>query len=494
VLHQLTRILYTRNNLDFQRGTFRVRGDVIEIFPAYADDRVIRLELFDTELERILEVDPLRGEITRELDEITIFPASHYITPQERLERALDSIRVELDLRLLELRKADKLLEAQRLEQRTRYDLEILRETSTCSGIENYSRHLDGRKPGEPPSTLINYFPEDFLLVIDESHQMVPQIGGMYRGDRARKETLVEYGFRLPSALDNRPLKFEEFERLVNQVVYVSATPAEFERAKSGTNVHEQVIRPTGLVDPEVEVRKARGQVDDLLAEIKDRAAKKQRVLVTTLTKRMAEELTDYYVECGIRVKYMHSDIDTLERAELVRDLRKGVYDVLVGINLLREGLDIPEVTLVAVLDADREGFLRSTTSLVQTCGRAARNVDGRVILYADTMTGSMTAALGEMDRRREKQRAYNAAHGITPQTVKKAIREILDSIAEKDYVTIDAGDEIDVDRMDPVKVAREIQRLEREMRQLASNLKFEAAAKVRDKIRGLQELELRYR
>ncbi len=494
VLRRLAEIQYQRNNLEFKRGTFRVRGDVIEVYPAYAQDRVIRVELFDTTVERILEVDPLRGEVTHEHGAVTIYPASHYITPEVRLKRALVTIEEELGERLIELRAQNKLLEAQRLEQRTRYDLEVLRETGICSGIENYSRHLDDRRPGEPPATLLNYFPEDFLLVVDESHQSVPQVGGMYRGDRSRKETLVEFGFRLPSALDNRPLKFDEFERLLNQVIYVSATPAEHERKKSGDHVAEQVIRPTGLLDPIVEVRPARGQVDDLLGEIKKRAALKQRVLVTTLTKRMAEELTDYYLECGIRVKYMHSDIDTIQRTEIVRDLRKGTFDVLVGINLLREGLDIPEVSLVAVLDADREGFLRSTTSLIQTCGRAARNADGFVVLYGDRETASMRAALDEMNRRRERQAAYNVEHGITPTTIKKGIRDILETIYEKDYAPIPDVDENVIEDLDLAALTKEIDRLTRQMRDAAAELKFEEAAQIRDRIRSLQELELRFR
>ena len=493
LLRQLARIQYQRNNLEFKRGTFRVRGDVIEIFPAYAEDRIVRIELFDTTVEQILEVDPLRGAVTGQQESLTVFPASHYITPKARLERALSGIAAELEDRLLELRAAGKLLEAQRLEQRTRFDLELIKETGFCSGIENYSRHLDDRRPGEPPATLINYFPDDFLLVLDESHQTVPQAGGMYRGDQARKRTLVEFGFRLPSAMDNRPLRFEEFERLHDQVVYVSATPADQEREKSGDHIVEQVIRPTGLVDPEVVVRPARGQVDDLLGEIRAAAARDQRVLVTTLTKRMAEELTDYYRECGVRVKYMHSDIATIERTEIVRDLRQGSFDVLVGINLLREGLDLPEVCLVAILDADREGFLRSTTSLVQTCGRAARNVDGRVIMYAEQVTGSMQRALDEMNRRRKKQLDYNREQGITPQTIKKRIRDILESVYEQDYATVplleSAGEALDLK-----KVGREIERLTREMHAASAELRFEQAAELRDRIRALEELELRYR
>ena len=493
LLRRLARIQYQRNNYEFKRGTFRVRGDVIEVFPAYAEDRVVRIELFDTTVEQILEVDPLRGAVTNQLDATTIFPASHYITPEVRLTRALESIAVELEQRLTELRCANKLLEAQRLEQRTRFDLELIKETGFCSGIENYSRHLDDRRPGEPPATLINYFPSDFLLVIDESHQSVPQAGGMYKGDQARKRTLVEFGFRLPSALDNRPLRFEEFERLQNQVIYVSATPSAHEREKSGERIIEQVIRPTGLIDPRVVVRPARGQVDDLLGEIRSCADRDQRVLVTTLTKRMAEELTDYFQECGVRVKYMHSDIATIERTEIVRDLRKGSFDVLVGINLLREGLDLPEVTLVAILDADREGFLRSTTSLIQTCGRAARNVDGRVIMYADQVTGSMQQALDEMSRRREMQRTYNQEHGITPQTIKKGIRDILESVYEQDYAPVPALD-VPADSVDLRKIGREIQRLTREMNAASAELRFEQAAEFRDRIRTLEELELRFR
>ncbi|MBI4881919.1 MAG: excinuclease ABC subunit UvrB [Planctomycetes bacterium] len=494
LLRRLARIQYQRNNLDFTRGTFRVRGDVVEVFPAYAEDRILRLELLDTLVERILEVDPLRGAVTGEPDAVTIYPASHYITPQERLTRALHGIEQELEERAAELRAGGKLLEVQRLEQRTRYDLELLRETGFCSGIENYSRHLDGRRPGEPPATLINYFPRDLLVVLDESHQTLPQLGGMYRGDRSRKETLVQFGFRLPSALDNRPLRFEEFSRLVDQVVYVSATPGEYEREQSAGRIVEQVIRPTGLVDPQVEVRPARGQVDDLLGQIRERVLAGERVLVTTLTKRMADELTDYYLECGVRVKYMHSDVDTIARTELVRDLRKGVFDVLVGINLLREGLDLPEVSLVAVLDADREGFLRSTTSLIQTCGRAARNVAGKVILYADQVTRSMRDALDEMNRRRARQEEYNRAHGITPASVKKGIRDILESVYEQDYAPLPAADGGEAEALDLARIGREIERLRGRMREAAAALRFEEAAQLRDRIKALQELELRFR
>ena len=493
LLRGLASIQYQRNNYEFKRGTFRVRGDVVEIYPVYSEDRVIRIELFDTTVERILEVDPLRGEVTAELDMVTIFPASHYITPKNRLDRALLSIAEELEERLTQLRGEGKLLEAQRLEQRTRFDLELLKETGICSGIENYSRHLDDRKPGEPPATLINYFPSDFLLVVDESHQTIPQIGAMYRGDQARKRTLVEYGFRLPSALDNRPLRFDEFELLRDQVVYVSATPSDFEREHSGEQIVEQVIRPTGLIDPAVFVRPARGQVDDLLGEIRKCAENGQRVLVTTLTKRMAEELTDYYQECGVRVKYMHSDIPTIQRTEIVRDLRKGLFDVLVGINLLREGLDMPEVSLVAILDADREGFLRSTTSLIQTCGRAARNVDGRVLMYGEKVTRSMQTALDEMARRRERQLEYNREHGITPETIRKEIRDILGSVYEQDYTPVPDPDG-EKETVDLARVGKEIDRLTRLMNEASAELRFEEAAGHRDHIRSLQELELRYR
>jgi excinuclease ABC subunit B len=493
LLRRLTSIQYQRNNIEFRRGTFRVRGDVVEVFPAYEQDLIIRLEFFDDELESITEVDSLRGEITAELEQTTIFPASHYITPEVRMKKAIELIEKELSDRLLELRSRNKLLEAQRLEQRTRFDLEILRETGFCPGIENYSRHLDGRAAGEPPATLLNYFPEDFLLVIDESHQTVPQIGGMYRGDRARKETLVEFGFRLPSALDNRPLKFEEWEKLARQVIFVSATPATYEIERSAERVVEQVIRPTGLLDPLLDVRRVEGQVDDLLSEINARAKRNERVLVTTLTKRMAEELSDYYRGLGVRVRYMHSDIDTIERAEIIRDLRAGKFDVLVGINLLREGLDLPEVSLVAILDADKEGFLRSTTSLIQTFGRAARNVEGRVVMYAEKTTEAMERAIAETRRRRALQEEYNRTHGITPSTIKKAIRDILESVYESDYVEVGEAETKATEEIDPKLVRRELDRVRREMRAAAEKLEFERAAELRDRLRDLERLELRY-
>src|SRR5688572_9076060 len=425
MLEQLVRIQYTRNDIEFVRGTFRARGDVIEIFPAY-EEQAIRIELWGDEVERITRFHPLTGETITRLPRAAIYPAKHFVTSRSTVERAVGLIRIELDERLLELRKANKLLEAQRLEQRTNFDIEMLLEIGTCPGVENYSRHFAGRAEGERPACLFDYFPEDFLLITDESHTSVPQIRGMFNGDRARKTTLVEHGFRLPSALDNRPLKFEEWEELVEKVIFVSATPGDYELTKSGGVVVEQIIRPTGLVDPEVSIRPVKGQVDDLIAEIREREKKRERVLVTTLTKRMAEDLSDYLLQIGIRVRYMHSDIDAIERMEILRDLRLGKFDVLVGINLLREGLDLPEVSLVAILDADKEGFLRDARSLIQTTGRAARNVEGKAIMYADKMTGSMTRAIEEMNRRRDVQRAYNEEHGITPQTIKKSIEELM--------------------------------------------------------------------
>ncbi len=485
VLRHLTDIQYERNDQNFVRGKFRVRGDVLEVFPSY-EDLALRVEFFGDEIERIVEIDPL-------IEKMSIFPSSHYVTSGERRKRAVLDIREELRERLGQLRDQNKLLEAQRLEQRTMFDLEMIEQMGYCQGIENYSRHLSGRKAGEAPPCLLDYFPKDYLLVIDESHQSVPQIGAMYRGDRSRKETLVEYGFRLPSALDNRPLKFEEWERLVNQAVFVSATPAEYELQKSEGVIVEQIIRPTGLVDPEVEVRPVAQQVDDLLEEVRKRAAAGQRVLVTTLTKRMAEDLTEYYADLGVKVRYMHSDIDTLERLALVRDLRRGVYDVLVGINLLREGLDIPEVSLVAVLDADKEGFLRSSVSLIQTIGRAARNLEGRVILYADTVTASMKAALEETDRRRAKQKAYNEAHGITPQSVKRAILDMQIHGIAADGDDALAGKEelagyLPKDKRDVPKL---IAQLESEMHEKAEELDFEGAAMLRDKIQAIKDLDL---
>jgi excinuclease ABC subunit B len=494
LLRKLVDIQYERNDYDFHRGTFRVRGDVVEIYPAYEDARALRVELFGDEIDRIAEIDPLRGKTLRGLDRVAIYPASHYVTKPAQLKRAVDGIRDELRERLQLLRSEAKLLEAQRLEQRTMYDLELLDEMGFCPGIENYSRHLTGRSPGEPPPTLINYFPEDYLLVIDESHVTVPQIGGMYRGDRSRKETLVEFGFRLPSALDNRPLNFAEWEGLVHQVVYVSATPGTYEREQSGGVVVEQLIRPTGLIDPTVIVRSARQQVDDLLDEIRTRVAKNERVLVTTLTKKMAEDLTDYYHELGVKVRYLHSDIETIERVEIIRDLRKGVFDVLVGINLLREGLDLPEVSLVAILDADKEGYLRSERSLIQTIGRAARNVNGTVILYAETITQSMRAALDETERRRAIQRAYNEEHGITPQTIQKAISSPLIEASEMDYADIPMVAESEAEYVPLPQIPGRVAALRKQMREAAAELEFERAAELRDEIQRLQAMELELR
>ena len=493
MLRDLVEIQYERNDADFSRGTFRVKGDTIEIFPAYEEERAIRVELFGDTVERIQEIDPLRGKVLGQLEKMSIFPSSHYVTSNERRKSAILAIREELRERLTQLRASEKLLEAQRLEQRTMFDLEMIEQMGFCNGIENYSRHLSGRKAGEPPPCLLDYFPKDYLLVIDESHQSVPQIGAMYRGDRSRKETLVEYGFRLPSALDNRPLQFQEFEKLVNQAIYVSATPSEYELQKSEGVIVEQIIRPTGLVDPQVEVRPVAQQVDDLLEEVRKRAQKQERVLVTTLTKRMAEDLTEYFADLGVRVRYMHSDIDTLERLALVRDLRRGLFDVLIGINLLREGLDIPEVSLVAVLDADKEGFLRSSVSLIQTIGRAARNVEGRVILYADHVTESMKLALEETDRRRNKQLAYNKEHGITPQSVKRAILDMaIHGVASGADEALAGKDELagylPEDRRDVPKM---IAKLEQEMHEKAEALDFEGAAIVRDKIQAIKDLDL---
>jgi excinuclease ABC subunit B len=491
ILARLVEIQYERNDYDFHRGTFRVRGDVLEIFPAYEENKAIRIDFFGDLVDSIAEIDPLRGKVLRKLKQVTIFPGSHYVTPQDRLGRAIQSIREELSGRLAELQSQRKLLEAQRLEQRTHFDLEMLQEMGYCTGIENYSRHLDGRKPGEPPYTLLHYFPMDALFFIDESHITVPQLNGMYWGDRTRKETLVEYGFRLPSALDNRPLSFEEFETRVPQVIYVSATPAQYEMKKSRGRVVEQIIRPTGLIDPEVQVKPARYQVDDLLNEIQARVARGERVLVTTLTKRMAEDLTSYYADLGVKVKYLHSDIQALERTEILRDLRLGKFDVLIGINLLREGLDLPEVSLVAVLDADKEGFLRSETSLIQTFGRAARNISGRVILYADLETQSMKRAILETNRRRKIQEAYNREYRITPESVRKAIPDILRSIYEADYVTIPMAAEQREEYVSLFEIPQLIGRLKREMREAASKLDFERAAELRDRIKSLQEQEL---
>jgi excinuclease ABC subunit B len=491
VLRKLVDIQYERNDIDFHRGTFRVRGDVVEIFPVSEDGRAIRIEFFGDTVENIAEIDPLRGQVLRRLDKIAIYPASHYVTRPERLEQAVAAIRQELAERLRELRGENKLLEAQRLEQRALYDLELLHEMGFCPGIENYSRHLTGRSPGEPPPTLLDYFPDDWLLFIDESHVTVPQVGGMYRGDRARKETLVEYGFRLPSALDNRPLNFQEFEALTKSVIYVSATPGDYELRQVGGVVVEQLIRPTGLMDPEIEVRSAREQVDDLLEQIRVRVAANERVLVTTLTKKMAEDLTDYYQELGLRVRYLHSDIETLERIEILRDLRRGMFDILVGINLLREGLDIPEVSLVAILDADKEGYLRSARSLIQTIGRAARNVNGKVIMYADRVTDSMQRAIGETNRRREAQAAFNRDHGITPQTIQKAIASPWSQMAEADYVDLSAVAEEAGEYLSLAEIPKRLAALQKEMRNAAGKLEFERAAGLRDEIQRLQQQEL---
>lgn len=477
ILHRLVELQYERNEIGFGRGTFRTKGDVIEVIPAYSENP-IRIELFGDEVERISELDALTGKRLRDLEFTVIYPATHWVTGKEQLARAVESICAELEERLAQLRAAGKLLEAQRLEQRTRYDLEMLQELGYCPGIENYSRHLDGRKPGEPPCTLLDYFPKDFLMVIDESHQTIPQIRGMYNGDRSRKEILIEYGFRLPSALDNRPLRFEEFERKMNQVIYVSATPGPYERKKS-QKIVEQIIRPTGLVDPEVLVRPVQGQIDDLIHEIREVTHRGERVLVTTLTKKMAEDLTEYLTELGIKARYLHSEIETLERVDILYDLRAGEFDVLVGVNLLREGLDLPEVSLVAILDADKEGFLRSETSLIQTIGRAARNVRGRVILYADIVTDSMARALRETQRRRQLQLEYNKKHGITPETVKKAVKEFMPELARERRRAPTPRT--------PAELADLIKQLEQEMRAAAKRLEFEKAARLRDEIRELR-------
>jgi excinuclease ABC subunit B len=491
LLRRLVDMLYERNDHDFHRGTFRVRGDVVEVIPQYENERALRIEFFGDEVETISEIDPLRGKVVSRLKKAMIYPASHYVATDQILKRAIDGIRDELQQRIAWFRERDKLLEAQRLEQRTLYDLEMLEEMGFCHGVENYSRWLDGRSEGQTPYTLYDYFPDDLLVVLDESHISVPQIGGMFRGDRARKETLVEYGWRLPSALDNRPLRFDEWEERARQRIYVSATPAGYELEKCGGVVVEQIIRPTGLVDPKVEVRPAQGQVDDLLGEIRARVAAGERVLVTTLTKRMAEELTSYYEELGIRVRYLHSDVKTIERMDIIRELREGAFDVLVGINLLREGLDIPEVSLVAILDADKEGFLRSTRSLIQTIGRAARNVNGSVILYADKETDSIRETLAETDRRREAQQRYNQEHGITPTTVVKRIHSIRDSIWERDYVTVPVAARRE-DEIPAHELPKLIDELRREMGLAAKALEFERAADLRDRIQELESERLR--
>ncbi len=487
MLRKLVEIQYQRNDYDFHRGTFRVRGDVVEIFPAY-EDTAIRVELWGDEVEGLWEIDPLTGMKLKKLHRAPIYPANHYVTPEERRQRAFAAIEEELEERAAWFDTQAKFLEAQRLRQRTFFDLEMMREIGSCKGIENYSRHLTGRAPGEPPPTLMDYLPKDALVIVDESHQTIPQLHGMYRGDRSRKETLVEHGFRLPSALDNRPLTFAEFERCVNQMIYVSATPGPYELKKTNGVVAEQIIRPTGLIDPEIEVRPTRGQIDDLMGEIRDRAARQQRVLVTTLTKRMAEELTDYLAEHGMRVRYLHSDIDTLHRNELIRDLRLGKFDTLVGINLLREGLDIPEVSLVAILDADKEGFLRSSGSLIQTMGRAARNVEGKAILYADVTTGSMKNAVTETIRRRTLQTDYNRKHGITPESITKQITDVLASIYERDYYTVPAlADEERAQYVPREEIPALVATLDKQMRQAAKKLEYERAAELRDQIRDLQ-------
>ncbi len=490
LIRKLVDIQYRRSDLDFSRGTFRVRGDTVEVFPASEDNLAFRIEFFGDVVERIQEIDPFRGKAYRTVDKVAIYPASHYVTQPERMQAAIELIAAELEQRVAELRSAGKVLEAQRLEQRTRYDLEMLREMGFCPGIENYSRHLTGRSPGEPPPTLLDYFPERWLLFIDESHVTIPQIGGMYRGDRARKETLVEYGFRLPSALDNRPLNFQEFEALTDFVIYVSATPGDYELEKAQGAVVEQLIRPTGLMDPEVLVRPATTQVDDLVARIRERIAKGERVLVTTLTKKMAEDLTDYLQELGIRVRYLHSDIDTLQRVEIVQGLRRGTFDVLVGINLLREGLDIPEVSLVAILDADKEGYLRSERSLIQTIGRAARNANGQVILYADRITDSMQRAISETNRRRAVQAEFNARHGIVPETIRKPIAEPWDMSPEPGSgmeagTALQEPESLWSDHNQPREL---LARLEEEMRSAAAALEFERAAALRDQIRQLRQ------
>ena len=492
VLRQLIDIQYDRNDMDFKRGTFRVRGDTVEIVPADRGDTAIRVEFFGDEIDRISEIDMLTGEVKNTLNHIAIFPASHYVVPKERMEKAIRNIEIELEEQVKYFKSEGKLLEAQRIAERTNFDIEMMRETGFCSGIENYSRHLAGLAPGQPPNTLMDYFPDDFIIMIDESHKTVPQIGGMYHGDQSRKRTLVEYGFRLPSALDNRPLSFDEFESKIDQVMFVSATPGKYEEEHELLRA-EQVIRPTGLLDPEVEVRPVEGQIDDLIGEVNKEIANKHKILITTLTKRMAEDLTDYMRELGIRVRYLHSDIDTLERTEIVRDMRLDVFDVLVGINLLREGLDIPEITLVAILDADKEGFLRSETSLIQTIGRAARNAEGHVIMYADTITDSMRAALDETQRRREVQMAYNEEHGITPKTIQKAVRDLI--AVSKKVAASEVQMEKDPESMSEKELEKLIKELEKQMKKAAADLNFEAAAELRDKLielkKTLQEIKI---
>ena len=488
VIHKLIDIQYTRNEMDFKRGSFRVRGDVLEVFPAYSGSEAYRIEFFGDEVDRIMEIEALTGEAKAQLEHVAIFPASHYVVPKEKMMRATENILAEMKEQVTFFKSEDKLLEAQRIAERTNFDVEMMRETGFCSGIENYSRHLVGSAPGQPPCTLLDYFPDDFLIIVDESHITLPQVRGMYFGDRSRKKTLVDYGFRLPSALDNRPLNFEEFETHINQMMFVSATPSTYE-AEHELLRAEQIIRPTGLLDPEISVRPVEGQIDDLVGEINKEVEKHNKVLITTLTKRMAEDLTDYIREAGIRVKYLHSDIDTLERAEIIRDMRLDVFDVLVGINLLREGLDIPEITLVAILDADKEGFLRSETSLIQTIGRAARNAEGHVIMYADTITDSMRAAIDETNRRREIQQKYNEEHGITPQTIKKAVRDLIAiskaaSASEEEFKK-------DPESMDARELEKLVKELTKKMRQAAAELNFEEAAKLRDRMKEVKQMLL---
>jgi excinuclease ABC subunit B len=490
ILRKLVEIQYERNDTEFGRGTFRVRGDIVEVYPSY-EENALRIGLFGDEVDELATFDPLTGKVLRRHDKVAVYPKSHFVTSRDRTKAAVESIKKELEWYRGQLESEGKLLEAQRLHQRTMFDLEMIREIGYCHGIENYARHLNGRAPGEPPPTLLDYLPEDALVIVDESHQTVPQIRGMYHGDRSRKEVLVAYGFRLPSALDNRPLNFDEWEHRVHQVLFVSATPGPFELSKSRGVVVEQVIRPTGLMDPPIDVRPVRGQVDDLLKEIRERVQRRERVLVTTLTKRMAEDLTAYYQELGVKVRYLHSDIDTLERVEILRDLRRGAFDVLIGINLLREGLDLPEVSLVAILDADKEGFLRSSGSLIQTSGRAARNVNGRVIMYADTMTASMKSAIAEMDRRRALQAAYNEEHGITPESVVRQIDEVLSSVYERDYVTAPIAAEDRETFRTQAELDAFVVRLEADMKAAAANLDFERAAALRDKLKTLRSREL---
>ena len=488
ILSKLVEILYKRNDIDFHRGTFRVRGDIIEIFPASSNDNCIRIEMFGDAVEAIYEIDPLRGQKLRRLPKIAVYPNSHYVTPKHRLELAMEGIKRELSDRIKYFEDKNMLVEAQRIDQRTSFDLEMIKEIGYCHGIENYSRHLSGRKEGEPPPTLIDYFPKDSLIIIDESHVTIPQIGGMWAGDRSRKKSLVEYGFRLPSAYDNRPLTFVEFEKVVNQLVYVSATPGPYELKQSEEKIVEQVIRPTGLMDPKITIKPAATQVDDLLTEIKKRVEKNERVLVTTLTKRMAEDLTEYYHDIGIRVQYLHSEIETLDRVEIIRNLRAGEFDVLIGINLLREGLDLPEVSLVAILDADKEGFLRSYRSLIQTAGRAARHVSGEVIMYADVITNSIQQAINETERRRKIQMEYNRVNNITPESIKKGIYDVFSDIAERDYYTVPLVRENEAGYIPDTEIPAIIKSLEKEMKDAAKNMEFEKAAELRDRIKALKE------